>query len=189
MVIKPDSFVDEPGFNYELTYLDNPQISLPSSVVNWVTTTGTFGLSSNSHLKRSFIQKFVGGGGGGGGGGGQLWFVVLVYTVYIAGNFRGIQFSRLTGKLRKLNPRNKAYKPHILATRNVHPRNIHREIFAYCLSAKIGSLEHFRLYIRYRHKRIVGWGGGVVETEYNNDVMTLHMYIYHNIYHNVCSSY
>ena len=42
MVIKPDSFIDEPGFDYELTYLDNPQISLPSSVVNWVTTTGMY---------------------------------------------------------------------------------------------------------------------------------------------------
>ena len=40
MVIKPHSFVDELGFDYELTYLDNPQINLPSSVVNWVTTTG-----------------------------------------------------------------------------------------------------------------------------------------------------
>ena len=35
---------------------------------------------------------------------------------------------------------------HILATRNVHPRKLHHEIFAYCLSAKIGSLENFRLY-------------------------------------------
>ena len=40
MVIKPHSYIDELGFDYELTYLDNPQISLPSSVVNWVTTTG-----------------------------------------------------------------------------------------------------------------------------------------------------
>ena len=82
MVIKPDSFIDEPGFNYELTYLDNPQISLPSSVVNWVTTTGTIGLCSNSHLQEKFLSEisFKGGGGGGVGGGETYMFVVLVST-------------------------------------------------------------------------------------------------------------
>ena len=44
MVIKPHSRIDELGFDYELTYLDNPQIRLPSSIVNWVTTTGMFNL-------------------------------------------------------------------------------------------------------------------------------------------------
>ena len=42
--------------------------------------------------------------------------VHLLYTYYrIAGNFRGIQFSRfsrLTGKPRKLNPRNKSLNAH-----------------------------------------------------------------------------
>ena len=35
---------------------------------------------------------------------------------------------------------------HILATRIAHPRKLDREIFAYSLSAKIGSLENFRVY-------------------------------------------
>ena len=78
-----------------------------------------------------------------------------IFDYRIAGNFRGIQFSRfsrLTGKPRKLNPRNKSLNAHSRspdhpsATRNVHPRKLHREIFAYCLSAKIGSLENVRLY-------------------------------------------
>ena len=31
------------GFDFELTYFDDPQINLPSSCVNWVTTTGESG--------------------------------------------------------------------------------------------------------------------------------------------------
>ena len=76
--------------------------------------------------------------------------VHLLYTYYRkAGNFRGIQFSRfsrLTGKPRKLNPRNKSLNTH---SRNVHPRKLHHEIYVYCLSAKIISLENFRLYGMY----------------------------------------
>ena len=40
MVIKPHSFVDELGFDYEVTYFDNPQLRLSSTIVNWVTTAG-----------------------------------------------------------------------------------------------------------------------------------------------------
>eukprot|EP00731_Ephydatia_muelleri_P007222 Em0003g1470a len=39
MVIKPHTFIDELGFSFELTYFDDPQSYLPSSCVNWVTTT------------------------------------------------------------------------------------------------------------------------------------------------------
>ena len=53
------------GFDFELTYFDNPQINLPSSCVNWVTTTGEGGR--------------VGGGGGEGErvreGGGGIYFI------------------------------------------------------------------------------------------------------------------
>ena len=40
MVIKPHTCVDQPGFNYELTYFDDPQVHLPASCVNWVATSG-----------------------------------------------------------------------------------------------------------------------------------------------------
>ena len=40
MVIKAHTHIDEPGLNYELTYFDDPQVYIPSSCVNWVTTTG-----------------------------------------------------------------------------------------------------------------------------------------------------
>lgn len=39
MVIRPHTFIDELGFDFELTYFDDPQSYLPSSYVNWVTTT------------------------------------------------------------------------------------------------------------------------------------------------------
>ena len=38
---------------------------------------------------------------------------------------------------------------------NVHPPKLDREIFAYCSSAKIGSLENFRLYNNYRSSLII----------------------------------
>lgn len=40
MVIKPHTSLDQPGFNYELTYFDDPQVQIPSSCVKWVTTSG-----------------------------------------------------------------------------------------------------------------------------------------------------
>jgi hypothetical protein len=42
MVIKPHSYVDELGFDYEFTYFDDPQLRLSSTIVNWVTTAGEF---------------------------------------------------------------------------------------------------------------------------------------------------
>ena len=38
--------------------------------------------------------------------------VLECHAYHIAGNFRGIQFSRLSGKPRKLNPRNKSINAH-----------------------------------------------------------------------------
>lgn len=37
MVIKPSTFVDELGFQFELTYFDDPGTCFPSSAVSWVT--------------------------------------------------------------------------------------------------------------------------------------------------------
>ena len=71
----------------------------------------------------------------------------LIYR--IAGNFRGIQFlrfSRLTGKPRKLNPRNKSLNTHSRYMERPSSKITSRNLCIYCLSAKIGSLENFRLY-------------------------------------------
>jgi hypothetical protein len=37
-VMHPHTTSDEDGFEYEVTYFDNPQTNLPSSCVNWVAT-------------------------------------------------------------------------------------------------------------------------------------------------------
>jgi hypothetical protein len=38
MVLQPHTTTDQDGFEFELTYFDNPQTNLPSSCVNWVAT-------------------------------------------------------------------------------------------------------------------------------------------------------
>ena len=38
MVMQPHTSTDEAGFEFELTYFDDPQTNLPSSFVNWVAT-------------------------------------------------------------------------------------------------------------------------------------------------------
>lgn len=40
MVIKAHTFIDQPGFNYELTYFDDPRVQIHPSCVNWVATSG-----------------------------------------------------------------------------------------------------------------------------------------------------
>nr|XP_026691533.1 stAR-related lipid transfer protein 7, mitochondrial [Ciona intestinalis] len=40
MVIKPHKTMDDPGLDFLLTYCDNPQTSIPSSLSSWVITSG-----------------------------------------------------------------------------------------------------------------------------------------------------
>ena len=74
--------------------------------------------------------------------------MLLMSLHRIAGNFRGIhflRFSRLTGKPRKLNPRNKSLNAH--SRYSDHPSSkIRSRNLDGSLSAKIGFLENFRLY-------------------------------------------
>jgi hypothetical protein len=64
----------------------------------------------------------------------------------IAGNFRGVQFSRISGYPQKLDPLNmhdcKVYNGHDRA----RLRNLNRENFEDWPSAKIGPHENFPLY-------------------------------------------
>ena len=57
MVIKPHSFIDELGFDYEFTYYDNPQLRLSSTVVNWVTTAGEFSVSVAEPSFECFVDS------------------------------------------------------------------------------------------------------------------------------------
>jgi hypothetical protein len=41
MVIKAHSSFDENGFDYILTYYDDPQSAIPSGAYNWMASTGT----------------------------------------------------------------------------------------------------------------------------------------------------
>ncbi len=67
----------------------------------------------------------------------------------IAGNFRGIQFSRfsrISGYQRKLDPRNK-YNCTVYSRHDrTRPRNLNRENFEDWSSAKIGPHDNFPLY-------------------------------------------
>ena len=58
MVIKPHSFVDELGFDYEFLYFDDPQLRLSSTIVNWVTTAGRFPLLHNVHIVYYYSRTF-----------------------------------------------------------------------------------------------------------------------------------
>ena len=55
------------GFDFELTYFDNPQINLPSSCVNWVTTTGESGRVKGGRGREGGRKRRKGGWTGKGG--------------------------------------------------------------------------------------------------------------------------
>ncbi len=73
----------------------------------------------------------------------------LASSSYLAGNFRGVQFSRfsqISGYQRKLDPQNEynctVYNGHD----RMHPQKLNRENIEDCPSAKIGPHGNFLLY-------------------------------------------
>lgn len=61
MVIKPKTSFDKPGMEFSLTYFDNPGANVPSSMMNWVTTSAMPDFLKKTRLAALGMSKRRGG--------------------------------------------------------------------------------------------------------------------------------